>query len=285
MIPVLKVVADGQGRSRRQIDDEVAAAKRLTQEQKAIILDSGQAKYENRIGWAGTYLVKTKAVYRPSRGQQSITDVGRELLANYPDGLAERDLRTVDGYESRRDRRQARKALAETAIEVAAGDLDLIEQVETGIARITDGVATELIQRLHEREPAFFDQAVVDLVVARGSGGGNAKATRTQLSNDGGIDGIIDQDTLGLNRVYIQAKRYAPDNAVGRPDIQSFVGALHGQQADQGVFITSGRFSTDAIEYAAGVSTPCRPHRRPALRRSHDPLPRWRRGQTHTPHR
>jgi restriction system protein len=255
MIPVLKVLADGQVRSRRQLYDEVAAAERLSHEQKAIILDSGQAKYENRIGWAVTYLAKAKAIYRPSRGQQSITDVGRELLEKFPAGLAERDLRTVDGYESPRDRRQARKALAEAAIEVPASDLDPIEQVETGIARINDGVATELIQRLHEREPAFFEQAVVDLVVAMGYGGADAKATRTQLSNDGGIDGIIDQDTLGLNRVYIQAKRYAPDNAVGRPDIQSFVGALHGQQANQGVFITTGRFSTGAVEYAAGVST------------------------------
>jgi len=251
MIPVLRVLADGQVRNRRQLYDEVAAAERLTQEQKAVVLDSGQLKYENRIGWAVSYLVKAQAVHRPRRGHHSITDVGRDLLQKYPGGLTERDLRTLDGYEDMRASRSARAVDTEEA----ESDLDPIEQVETGIARINEGVAAELLQRLHEREPAFFEQAVVDLIVAMGYGGADAKATRTQLSNDGGIDGIIDQDTLGLNRVYIQAKRYAPDNTVGRPDIQSFVGALHGQQANQGVFITTGRFSSGAIEYASGVAT------------------------------
>ncbi|HPU14422.1 MAG TPA: restriction endonuclease [Aeromicrobium sp.] len=253
MIPVLKVLADGKVRSRRQLFDEVAAREQLTAERKAVVLDSGQTKFENRIGWAVSYLVKAQAIYRPSRGQQSITDVGRELLQNFPNGLTEKDLQGLDGYENDRDRRQSRK----TSVGVAAdtSELDPVEQVETGIARINEGVATELIQRLHEREPAFFEQAVVDLVVAMGYGGADARATRTQLSNDGGIDGIIDQDTLGLNRVYIQAKRYAPENAVGRPDIQSFVGALHGQQANQGVFITTGRFSSGAVEYAGSVAT------------------------------
>lgn len=255
MIPVLRVLADGQVRTRRELYDQVAAAEGLTDEQKAVVLDSGQIKYQNRIGWAVTYLVKAGAIRRPSRGLQAITDVGRQLLVMHPDGLRERDLRGLDGYESPQDRRQARQVLAEASAEAADHDLDPIEQVETGIARITDGVAAELLQRLHEREPAFFEQAVVDLVVAMGYGGADARATRTQLSNDGGIDGIIDQDTLGLNRVYIQAKRYAPDNAVGRPDVQSFVGALHGQQANQGVFITTGRFSAGAIEYAEGVAT------------------------------
>ena len=255
MIPVLKVLADGQVRSRRQLFEDVAVTEQLTAEQKAIILDSGQLKFENRIGWAVSYLVKAKAIYRPSRGQQSITDLGRELLQTFPDGPTEKDLRSLDGYDSPRDRRALRRSLSDSVDENSATDLDPVEQVETGIARINEGVASELIQRLHEREPAFFEQAVVDLVVAMGYGGADARATPTQLSNDGGIDGIINQVTLGLNRGYIQAKRYAPSNAVGRPDIQSFVGALHGQQANQGVFITTGRFSSGAVEYAASVAT------------------------------
>ncbi|MDG7000119.1 MAG: restriction endonuclease, partial [Nitrososphaerota archaeon] len=129
------------------------------------------------------------------------------------------------------------------------------ELVEQGIARINNEVASNLLVRLHSQDPVFFEQAVVDLVVAMGYGGADARATRTQLSNDGGIDGIIDQDVLGLSRVYIQAKRYSLDSSVGRPDIQSFVGALQGQQANQGVFITTGRFSSGAIEYAKSVPT------------------------------
>lgn len=113
----------------------------------------------------------------------------------------------------------------------------------------------ELLTRLHGNDPAFFEQAVLDLLIAMGYGGTDGAATRTQLSNDNGIDGIIDQDALGLSRVYIQAKRYAPDSSVGRPDIQGFVGALHGAQANQGVFITTGRFSSGAKAYADSVAT------------------------------
>lgn len=122
---------------------------------------------------------------------------------------------------------------------------------------LIEGTMAEIgdILRLCDKEPAFFEQAVVDLVVAMGYGGADANAARTQLTNDAGIDGIIDQDPLGLNRVYIQAKRYAPDNPVARPDVQSFVGALHGQQANQGVFITTSKFTEGARQYADGVST------------------------------
>ncbi|MDA8205336.1 MAG: restriction endonuclease, partial [Thermaerobacter sp.] len=148
-----------------------------------------------------------------------------------------------------------KKHISEAASVPAPDELDPYELVEQGIARINSEVASNLLSRLHSQDPAFFEQAVVDLVVAMGYGGADARATRTQLSNDSGIDGIIDQDVLGLSRVYIQAKRYSLDSSVQRPDVQSFVGALQGQQANQGVFITTGRFSSGAIEYAKSVPT------------------------------
>src|SRR5699024_5509402 len=101
--------------------------------------------------------------------------------------------------------------------------------------------------------PEFFEKAVLDLLMAMGYGGAEGSATRTQLSRDGGIDGIIDQDALGLSRIYVQAKRYASDNTVGRPAIQEFVGALAGNAASQGVFLTTSRFSVGAQRYAVGV--------------------------------
>ena len=116
-------------------------------------------------------------------------------------------------------------------------------------------MASDLLSRLHGQDPAFFEQAVLDLLMGMGYGGAEGKATRTQLTADGGIDGIVDQDALGLSRIYVQAKRYALDSAVGRPAIQGFVGALHGNQANQGVFITSGRFSGEARRYADSVPT------------------------------
>ena len=126
-------------------------------------------------------------------------------------------------------------------------------EVVVGSPYATSALRLGLRSRWVRRE--FFEQAVLDLLVAMGYGGADGRATRTQLSNDGGIDGIIDQDALGLSRVYVQAKRYALDTSVGRPEIQGFVGALHGQSANQGVFITTGRFGPKAREYADGVAT------------------------------
>ena len=115
-------------------------------------------------------------------------------------------------------------------------------------------MAKELLERLRGKEPAFFERAVVELLVKMGYGGTGGVAAATQLVNDGGIDGIIDQDVLGLNKVYIQAKRYAAGNTVGRPELQGFVGALIGR-ADRGVFITTSTFSSGAIEYAERNTT------------------------------
>ncbi len=250
MVPVLKVLSDGQTRSRRVVYDLVARETYLTEGQRAEVLDSGERRYENRISWAMTYLGKANALERPSRAHLMITESGQSLLKTHPDGLTEADLRLIEGYDDGR-----KKQLVEVEEGPASGELDPYELVERGIMRINREVASNLLIRLHSQDPAFFEQAVVDLVVAMGYGGADSRVTRTQLSNDGGIDGIIDQDVLGLSRVYIQAKRYALDSSVLRPDVQSFVGALQGQQANQGVFITTGRFSRGAIEYAKSVST------------------------------
>lgn len=113
-------------------------------------------------------------------------------------------------------------------IEAVESALNPQEQIESGIARIHADVADQLLTRIHAQEPVFFEQAVLDLLMAMGYAGAEGSATRTQLAGDGGIDGIIDQDALGLSRVYVQAKRYAAENIVGRPAIQAFVGALAG---------------------------------------------------------
>jgi restriction system protein len=126
--------------------------------------------------------------------------------------------------------------------------------VQAGIARIHEEVADELLDRLRGKVPGFFEDAVVKLLLAMGYGGTGGRGAVTQISNDGGIDGVIDQDVLGLSRVYVQAKRYADGNPVGRPDVQAFVGALAGK-ADSGVFITTSSFSSGAREYAANVPT------------------------------
>lgn len=257
MAPSLRVLSDGEIHRTRPIVEAAANMLGVTDEQREILIPSGQEQWVNRGNWALSYLARAGAAERPSRGRYRITDVGRKLLAAHPGGITEKDLRALSGDPNAPHTFKAFPIPATQA--EAAGDeetsLDPTEQVEQGVARIHANVASELLERLHGQEPAFFEQAVLDLLIAMGYGGADGKATRTQLSGDGGIDGIVDQDALGLSRIYVQAKRYALDSSVGRPEIQAFVGALHGNQANQGVFITSGRFSTGARTYADSVPT------------------------------
>ena len=253
MVPVLRLHTDGEVRSLRSIRTGVASAT-LTEDQRAEVLPSGSAKSDNRIGWAVSYLYRVGALERQARGQYRITDIGRRVLADHPQGITEVQLRQHARPGDTWWVAKAHEPAAASPV-TATPEIDPTEQVEEGIARIHADVAAELLTRLHANDPAFFEQAVLDLLVAMGYGGADGRATRTQLSNDGGIDGIIDQDALGLSRVYVQAKRYALDTSVGRPEIQGFVGALHGQSANQGVFITTGRYSAGARDYADGVAT------------------------------
>lgn len=259
MAPVLRELQSGETMKRRDLEERVVVAERLSEDELAETLPSGQLRYRNRIGWATSYLGRAGALSRPARGHYAITDAGRRLLAEHPDGVSERALRAFVGDP---DASHTWKALQgvearETAItsdpEPVTG-LDPEEQIADGIGRINATVADELLTRLHDNSPTFFEQTVINLLVAMGYGGAGGRATVTRASNDGGIDGIIDQDALGLSRVYVQAKRYAPDNSVGRPELQAFVGALSGK-ADGGVFITTARFSKGAIEYAEIVPT------------------------------
>lgn len=255
MAPVLRVLLDGQVRKSRELYALVADAVGLTEDDRKELVGSGQAKFENRIGWANSYLNRVGALERPSRGHYTISDAGRQLLSRRPDAITEADLR---GMARSGDEWWVPKGVVGSSVQVEVPtetELDPTEQIEQGISRIHADVASDLLTRLLAQDPAFFEQAVLDLLMAMGYGGAEGKATRTQLTADGGIDGIVDQDALGLSRIYVQAKRYAADNAVGRPDIQGFVGALHGNAANQGVFITSGRFSSGARQYADTVPT------------------------------
>lgn len=255
MAPALRVLADGGVHRTRAIVNAAADDLGVTPEQREELIPSGQPRYQNRGNWALSYLNRAGATERPVRGQYRITELGRDLLARHPDGITEQDLRSVPGYESPYDRPSQTSHDSPSTDVVEESVLSPSEQIEEGVTRLHAVVAVELLTRLHAQEPAFFEQAVLDLLMAMGYGGTEGRATRTQLSSDGGIDGIIDQDALGLSRVYVQAKRYALDGSVRRPEIQGFVGALHGNQANQGVFITTGRFSSGARTFADSVAT------------------------------
>ena len=264
MIPTLRVLSDGIVRHWREFQPLVADEMKLTGEQRQEMLPSGsQVKYKNRIGWGVSFLTNVGALDRPKRGHYTITDAGRQILHMFPNGVRERDVKVLgeDPTSPIRTYQKTERALTgheDSAVGVVAQggseSMTPIEQVLSGIERINQEVSAELLARLQGKEPEFFERAVVDLLLAMGYGGATGKGTVTQLSNDGGIDGVIDQDVLGLRKVYIQAKRYADNNVVHRPDLQTFVGALSGR-ADSGVFITTSRFSEGARVYAASNPT------------------------------
>lgn len=257
MAPSLRVLSDGEVHRTRHIVEASADLLGLTNEQRQIFIPSGQEQYRNRGNWALSYLARVGATERPTRGHHRITEIGRKLLADHPEGITEKHLRALSGDENAPHTWKAFPPKTPQTAAVVDEDsvLEPEEQIASGLARINDDIADQLLTRIRAQEPVFFEQAVLDLLIAMGYGGAEGSATRTQLSSDGGIDGIVDQDALGLSRIYVQAKRYAADNIVGRPAIQAFVGALAGNQANQGVFITTSRYSTEAVSYAEQVPT------------------------------
>ncbi|WP_338128117.1 restriction endonuclease [Corynebacterium glucuronolyticum] len=259
MIPVLRILSDGELRRRRDIVEQAQDDEGITTEQRNEILSSGQSRPANRVNWAISYLSRAGAIESPQRALWKINDRGQRLLRQFPDGLTKKELfAAIKSNEADLWGTQPEDDEAPNSIDIemeTSTELDPYEQIEEGSERNHQAVAAELLEKLHHNDPEFFEQAVLKLLIAMGYGGTFGKALHTQLSNDGGIDGIIDQDALGLSRIYVQAKRYDPKQTIGRPAIQGFVGALQGAQATQGVFLTTASFTKGAREYAEGVQS------------------------------
>jgi len=251
--PVLEILSDGETWRKREPHTAVARYVGLSVEQCAERLASGQSRVDNRIGWALSGLSRGELIAKPVRVTFTITDARRKLIASHPDGITESILKEIPAY---RDYIPSKQSSAEMpAAEAADTVVDPLEQIEAGVARLHGGVAADLLKRLREQHPDFLEHSVLDVLVAMGYGGTEQRATRIGGSGDGGVDGVIDQDPLGLDRIYLQAKRYAHDNTVQRPAIQEFVGALHGVGASRGVFITTSQFSQGARDYASSIGT------------------------------
>lgn len=259
--PILEVMSDGVERSRLEIDNATIDHVGLTEEQRAEVLNSGQSRAFNRIGWAMSALSRAGALNRPRRARYVITDSGRKLLEDRPESLSKADLMALPEYKSyvATSKLSADDGSADDSVQpwLNAGnsDLDPVEQIDSGISSINSAVAEQLLSHLRTQDPDFLEQAVLDVLVAMGYGGAEQRVRRIGGTGDGGVDGVIDQDPLGLDQVYVQAKRYGADHAVGREAIQAFVGALHGNQASRGIFITTSRFASTAREYAERVSS------------------------------
>ena len=263
---VLKFMADGTVRSRKEIRDEVRASLNLGTNELAETTSSGKPTVESRIDWAVSNLKAIGMLACVSRGAYRIEAAGSELLR---DAKSSQDV--VDGVRALLNKQNADKAKAKSKDKhkrrVGATQLQIDPQadaaapapdssldkspqevIDAAMNDINDALADELLDAILRNAPSFFERLVIDVLTSMGYGTGKV----TQLAHDGGIDGVIDMDALGLDQIYVQAKRYEPGNSVGRPTLQSFAGAM--DKVSRGVFITTSTFTKDAVEYARSYS-------------------------------
>jgi restriction system protein len=262
MLPVLEQLSDGDAHHRRALSDAMSDHFRLSSEERARMLPSGKTPViRSRTGWALSYMKQAGLVSSPRRGWYQITQVGRDVLAGAPLRLDNDVLMQFDGFREFRTRSRS-EGEASPPSETRAMNLESQslpadppdEALEIAYARLRAAVEAELLDTVSRVAPAFFEELVIDLLVRMGYGGNRAEAARAiGRSGDGGVDGVIDEDRLGLDSIYVQAKRW--ESSVGRPEIQKFAGALQGQRATKGIFITTSTFTRDAEEYAQRIGT------------------------------
>lgn len=253
MLPLLKFASDGQEHSLRETIEALADKFALSVEERNELLPSGQqAIFDNRVGWARTYLKKAGVLETTRRGYYRITERGQQILHQNPRKINTAFLRQFPEFVE--FQKTTRVRLDEAEEEGSNETQTPEEMIEAAYQKLRQGLAVELLQMIKDRSPAFFERLVIDLLVRMGYGGTRKDAGEAiGRTGDGGIDGIIKEDRLGLDIVYVQAKRW--DGVVGRPEIQKFAGALQGQRARKGIFITTSTFSQDALEYAARIDS------------------------------
>lgn len=250
MLPVLRLASLGETRvpdAAEKIADQLG----LNVAEREEMLPSGRQRLlHNRIHWAKFYMSKAGLIELPSRGRFVASQVGRDLLLSNPKRINVEILKKYPEFRTfyeggsvgspKRDRDDALPGTTATPE----------EQIDAAHSALDGALKAELLQRILSQSPAFFELVIVDLLVAMGYGGSHDRAARRiGATGDGGVDGVIDEDRLGLDRIYVQAKRYAPHAAVGRPEIQAFVGSLVGFGASKGVFVTTSSFSLPATDF------------------------------------
>jgi restriction system protein len=254
MRPSLELLADGATRRARDVVGAIAERFELTDDEREQLLPSGRQRViDNRVGWALTYLFQAGLTERPQRAHVRITDLGRQALTDHPDRIDMKVLEQFPAYVDFRDRTRNRETTAEAdvpTVDSAATPQDLLDQAVKENRAV---VESELLQRALALPPIGFEDLVMKLLAAMGYGQ-SGRVERTSAAGDAGIDGIISQDPLGLDRIYVQAKRYTEDRVIHRPTIQGFVGALMSAQGDRGVFITTSSFSAGARTEAERVN-------------------------------
>ncbi|HQB28908.1 MAG TPA: restriction endonuclease [Paludibacter sp.] len=249
MLPLLRLVSDKQEYKYRDLIEKLAIEFQLTEEERKELLASGnQPIFDNRVGWAKTYLKKAGLIDSPKRATFVITELGLQTLQENPDRIDAKYLRKFPAFlefvHAGKSESDDEPVLQEITSQTPEENLDRAYQ------RIRKSLASELLSKVIELSPAFFERLVIELLVKMGYGGSLKDAGKAiGKSGDEGIDGTIKEDKLGLDIIYVQAKRWKTGNVVGRPEIQKFVGALAGQGAKKGIFITTSSFTKEAWDY------------------------------------
>ena len=256
MLPVLKVAKDNQEHRIGEVIKELSREFRLTEEEQQQLLPSGkQSAFANRVGWAKSYLVQAGLLESTKRAHFKITERGRKALAEAPARIDNDYLSRFPEFIQFRERGRTQGTTEDASpVVVPTNSLSAEtpdELLRSTVRQIDTALRKELLDRILTASPAFFEGLIVALLLAMGYGGSREEAGRiVGRSGDGGIDGVIDQDALGLDRVYVQAKRYVAENAVSEPEIRAFSGSLGAAKANKGVFVTTSYFTQPAQTFA-----------------------------------
>lgn len=250
-IPVLSLLEKNGKMHRRAIMDSIAKSENLSELELSQATSKGTNIFRSRVHWSQTFLTQAGALRRPERGYFEITERGRELLKNHPKGFSKKLFHQypdyTDAWNTRRESHEYSQSNDVSPSDITSTPMELIE---AALDQLDHSVSTEIVQRIQSLSPKFLELVVLELLHAMGYGDSSTDLEHLGGPGDEGVDGVINQDSLGLQRIYVQAKRYKSENTIGRPDIQKFVGALTGLGANGGVFITTSSFSSDAREYA-----------------------------------
>jgi restriction system protein len=251
MLPVLEELGKGGVQKYRALIEALAVRYELSIDERNTLLPSGtQRAFDNRVGWATTYLKKSGLIASLKRGEFEITPLGKKILADKPSRIDNRFLKQFDSFKEFIG--VATVGSNEAVTNEASDDITPDEEINQAEKKLRSALQSDLLSAIENMSWQFFEQLVVDLLIAMGYGGSLKDAGEAlKRSGDEGIDGFIKEDRLGLDTIYIQAKKWKEGSVVGRPEIQKFYGALGGKRATKGVFITTGNFSQEAKDYAS----------------------------------
>ncbi len=252
MLPVLKRIETFHKTSKRELTPLIADDVKLNLDERTRRVSSGNTIIQSRIGWTISYLKQAGLVEYPERGKVAITDLGKRVLLEFPPQIDNDFLKKFDSFkdfikrnrQSTKERNQQNKSHQELETSEQIPE----EQIASALVEIESKLAGEILDLIQSQSPQFFEKLVVELLLAMGYGGAaEDSGLVTSYTNDEGIDGFIKEDKLGLDMIYLQAKRW--QSTIGRPEIQKFVGALQGKRAKKGVFISTSRYSSEAMDF------------------------------------